>query len=141
VPTDTTDPATDNIATQLAAFAHGLKPGMLPAVVVEQAKLLMLDALGIALASSQHDFAHCAYRGLRALGGAGDSAVMGAFAPLPLRDAVLMNGILVHGLDFDDTHPGAITHPQCQRLSVGAGSGSATACHGARDDHGLCARD
>lgn len=40
---------TDNIATQLAAFAHGLKPDMLPAAVVEQAKLLMLDALGIAL--------------------------------------------------------------------------------------------
>jgi 2-methylcitrate dehydratase PrpD len=121
VPTDTTDPATDNIATQLAAFAHGLKPGMLPAVVVEQAKLLMLDALGIALASSQHDFAHCAYRGLRALGGAGDSAVMGAFAPLPLRDAVLMNGILVHGLDFDDTHPGAITHPSASAFPLALG--------------------
>jgi 2-methylcitrate dehydratase PrpD len=121
VPTDTTNPATDNIANQLAAFAHGLKPDMLPAAVVEQAKLLMLDALGIALASSQHDFAHCAYRGLHALGGAGDSAVMGAFAPLPLRDAVLMNGILVHGLDFDDTHPGAITHPSASAFPLALG--------------------
>ena len=51
------DLPTDNIATQLAAFAHGLKPDMLPAAVVEQAKLLMLDALGIALASSGQDFA------------------------------------------------------------------------------------
>ncbi|CAN5219752.1 MmgE/PrpD family protein [soil metagenome] len=121
MPTDTTNPATDNIATQLAAFAHGLKPDMLPAAVVEQAKLLMLDALGIALASSQHDFAHCTYRGLHALGGAGDSAVMGAFAPLPLRDAVLMNGILVHGLDFDDTHPGAITHPSASAFPLTLG--------------------
>lgn len=121
MPTDTTNPATDTIATQLAAFAHGLKPGMLPAAVVEQAKLLMLDALGIALASSGQDFAHCAYRGLQALGGAGDSAVMGAFAPLPLRDAVLMNGILVHGLDFDDTHPGAITHPSASAFPLALG--------------------
>ncbi len=121
MPTDTTNPATDTIATQLAAFAHGLKPDMLPAAVVEQAKLLMLDALGIALASSRHDFAHCAYRGLHALGGAGDSAVMGAFAPLPLRDAVLMNGILVHGLDFDDTHPGAITHPSASAFPLALG--------------------
>jgi 2-methylcitrate dehydratase PrpD len=30
---------------------------------------------------------------------------------LPLRDAVLLNGILAHGLDFDDTHPAAIVHP------------------------------
>jgi 2-methylcitrate dehydratase PrpD len=121
MPTDTTHPATDTIAAQLASFAHGLTPDMLPAAVVEQAKLLMLDALGIALASSQHDFAHCAYRGLHALGGAGDSAVMGAFAPLPLRDAVLMNGILVHGLDFDDTHPGAITHPSASAFPLALG--------------------
>jgi 2-methylcitrate dehydratase PrpD len=118
---DTTTLASDNISTQLAAFVHGLKPDMLPAAVVEQAKLLMLDALGIALASSGQDFAHCAYRGLQALGGAGDSAVMGAFASLPLRDAVLMNGILVHGLDFDDTHPGAITHPSASAFPLALG--------------------
>ena len=81
MPTDTTNPATDNIATQLAAFAHGLKLDMLPAAVVEQAKLLMLDALSIALASSQHNFAHCTYRGLHALGGAGDSTVMAPLHP------------------------------------------------------------
>ena len=121
MPDDTTTLPAPSIAAQLAAFAHGLTPDMLPAAVVEQAKLLMLDALGIALASSQHDFAHCAYRGLHALGGAGDSAVMGAFAPLPLRDAVLMNGILVHGLDFDDTHPGAITHPSASAFPLALG--------------------
>lgn len=118
---DTTARPSSRIAAQLAAFAHGLEPGMLPAAVVEQAKLLMLDALGIALASSGQDFAHCAYRGLQALGGTGDSAVMGAFAPLPLRDAVLMNGILVHGLDFDDTHPGAITHPSASAFPLALG--------------------
>lgn len=118
---DTTTIPAPRIAAQLAAFAHGLEPGMLPAAVVEQAKLLMLDALGIALASSGQDFAHCAYRGLQALGGTGDSAVMAAFAPLPLRDAVLMNGILVHGLDFDDTHPGAITHPSASAFPLALG--------------------
>jgi len=113
--------AAPSIAEQLASFAHGIEIDMLPAAVVERAKLLMLDALGIALASSQQDFAHCAYRGLQALGGAGDSAVMGAFAPLLLRDAVLMNGILVHGLDFDDTHPGAITHPSASAFPLALG--------------------
>ena len=44
---DTTAVPSSRIAAQLAAFAHGLEPGMLPAAVVEQAKLLMLDALGI----------------------------------------------------------------------------------------------
>jgi len=40
--------AAPSIAAQLASFAHDLEPGMLPAAVVERAKLLMLDALGIA---------------------------------------------------------------------------------------------
>ena len=31
-------------------------------------------------------------------------------ARLPLRDAALINGILVHGLDFDDTHSGGVIH-------------------------------
>jgi 2-methylcitrate dehydratase PrpD len=29
---------------------------------------------------------------------------------LPPRDAALLNGILVHGLDFDDTHSGGVIH-------------------------------
>jgi 2-methylcitrate dehydratase PrpD len=48
MPADTTTLPAPSIAAQLAAFAHGLTPDMLPAAVVEQAKLLMLDALGIA---------------------------------------------------------------------------------------------
>ena len=30
---------------------------------------------------------------------------------LPVRDSALANGILIHGLDFDDTHLEAIVHP------------------------------
>ena len=44
------------------------------------------------------------------LAGAGDTAVIGMPARLPLRDAALINGILVHGLDFDDTHSGGVIH-------------------------------
>ena len=34
----------------------------------------------------------------------GDQPVIGSSARLSLRDSVLMNGLLIHGLDFDDTH-------------------------------------
>lgn len=81
-----TPDAASHIAGQLASFAQNVTIDILPAIVVEWVKLLMLDAL----ASSQQDFAYCAYRGLQVLGGAGDSAVMGTFAPLPLCDAVLI---------------------------------------------------
>jgi 2-methylcitrate dehydratase PrpD len=37
--------------------------------------------------------------------------VIGASSKLPVRDAILMNALLVHGLDYDDTHVEAIIHP------------------------------
>jgi 2-methylcitrate dehydratase PrpD len=42
--------------------------------------------------------------------GTGKSAVIGIGRRLALRDAVLMNGILIHGLDFDDTHSRGVIH-------------------------------
>jgi len=96
------------ISASLAAFAHGLRPEAVPAPVRERAKHLMLDALGIALASGTFDFAKKALAGLRALG-TGESWVIGMGAQLAPRDAAIMNGILVHGLDYDDTYlPGSI---------------------------------
>ena len=73
-----------------------------------RAKLLMLDAIGIAFASTQYEFSHRAVAAMCALGG-GESDVIGMPTKLGLRDAVLVNGILVHGLDYDDTYlPGSV---------------------------------
>lgn len=98
------------ISEALARFVGGFLAGRLPPGVQARAKYLMLDAVGIALASTTHDFAHRALTAIAGLAGAGDSAVIGLPARLPLRDAALVNGILIHGLDFDDTHSGGIIH-------------------------------
>jgi 2-methylcitrate dehydratase PrpD len=70
----------------------------------------MLDATGIAFASGRYEFAHKAMTAIAGLGGEGSVPVIGMPARLPPRDAALINGILVHGLDFDDTHSGGIIH-------------------------------
>lgn len=100
------------IAQQFAAFAAGLRFEDVPEHVREQAKLLMLDCIGIALASGTYDFAKRSEAAVRRLAGdgTGDVTVIGRSYTLPLRDAALINGILVHGLDFDDTHPGGVIH-------------------------------
>jgi len=98
------------ISETLAGFAHGLAPAAIPAQVRERAKHLMLDATGIAYASGRYDFAHKAMTAIAGLGGEGSVPVIGMPARLPPRDAALINGILVHGLDFDDTHSGGIIH-------------------------------
>lgn len=106
VPAATTPPA-----VQLATFAAELTFEHIPAAVLERAKLLILDALGCGLASNAYDFANAAMAGVAALGGEGSCSVIGRSGGLPVRDAALVNGILIHGLDFDDTHLVSIVHP------------------------------
>ena len=102
--------ATSLISEDLARFAGAFSTDRIPTAVTARAKHLILDAVGIALASTTYDFAHRAMTAISGLAGPGDSAVIGMPARLPLRDAALVNGILVHGLDFDDTHSGGVIH-------------------------------
>lgn len=109
------------IARQLAEFAAGFGYDAIPEPVRRRAKHLMLDALGIALASTRYDFAHRAFSALAGLAGGGDSVVLGFSTRLPLRDAVLMNGILVHGLDYDDTHVPGVIHATASSFPLALG--------------------
>ena len=86
------------ISDRLAEFVLDTPREGLPAEVQHWAKLLMLDAIGNAFAASRYDFAQSALHALKNLGG-GASCVIGSDTRLPLRDAVLMNGTLMHGLD------------------------------------------
>lgn len=110
-PASTARPAHD-----LAAFAADLTFEAIPAPVIERAKMLILDSLGVGLASNAYPFADVSLKGIVALGGPGDSTVIGRREKLPLRDAALANGILIHGLDFDDTHLGSIIHATAATL-------------------------
>lgn len=98
------------ISEELARFVGTFSADRIPSVVAARAKHFILDAVGIALASTTYDFAHRAMTAISGLAGAGDAAVIGMPARLPLRDAALINGILIHGLDFDDTHSGGVIH-------------------------------
>lgn len=96
------------IADTLSRFAAEFDLDAVDERTREQARLRILDAAGIALAATGYEFAHRALTALSSFG-AGDSEVIGMPAKLALRDAVLMNGILVHGIDYDDTYlPGGV---------------------------------
>ena len=96
------------ISDSFATFVSGQEWEAIPEAVRGRAKLLLLDAVGNAYAATRLEFAHKALTALRGLG-SGDANVIGMPAQLALRDAVLMNGMLVHGLDFDDTYlPGSV---------------------------------
>ena len=100
---------THTLAEELSQFALQLSYHAIPATVRERAKHLILDSVGIALASTKYPFASISLSALEELG-TGNSPVIGIGRRLALRDAVLMNGILIHGLDFDDTHSRGVIH-------------------------------
>lgn len=113
--------ATASISQQIAAFAANLTPEDVPQRVRDNARLHVLDVCGTALAATRFDFAQHALAGISNLGESGNNSVIGMNVKLPMRDAVLMNGILAHGLDYDDTHPGAIVHPTASAFPCALG--------------------
>lgn len=107
----TSSPAPALIAQVLGQFVADLGYDAIPQDVRERAKYLILDAVGIAHASTHYDFAHRALSAVTELSaGGGDTPVISQSVRLQLRDAMLMNGILIHGLDYDDTHANGIIH-------------------------------
>ena len=114
---------TSTLSQAVAAFVASRNIDDIPQPVRERAKLIMLDAIGTAFAASRYPFAPVALSALSSLG-EGDSVVIGNTARLALRDAVVMNGILVHGLDYDDTYlPGSVhLSASCVPVVLGMGA-------------------
>ncbi len=98
------------LSERLGGFVFGLSSESIPAGVRRRARHLILDAIGCALAGRRFEFASRALAGIAGLAGQGPRAVIGHAERLPIRDAALANGLLAHGLDYDDTHSEAIAH-------------------------------
>lgn len=109
-----------SIARTIGEFAADLRFDDLPADVVDRAKLLALDSIGVAFASSRYEFAKRAVAAATSLG-AGDVPVIAHPQRLGLRDAVLVDGILVHGLDFDETHVPSVVHTSASAFPTALG--------------------
>jgi 2-methylcitrate dehydratase PrpD len=94
----------------IAKFITDLRLADIPRAVVDKAKLVFLDTLGVALASSTMDFGGMVTRVAARLGGAADSRLIGSPIKVAAANAVIANGTLAHGLDYDDTLEDAIVH-------------------------------
>jgi 2-methylcitrate dehydratase PrpD len=100
---------TQSISEQFGAFSAGIED-LIPADRRHRATYHLLDALGVGLAASTFDYAAPAAAAL-AQGQEGDIPVIGLAQRLCTRDAALVNGMLIHGIDYDDTSVAARIHP------------------------------
>lgn len=97
----------------IGRFVGDLRLADVPPDVVQKAKLVFLDTVGIALASSTMDFGPMVINVARNLGGPKASLLIGTPDRVAAANAVLANGTLAHGLDYDDTLEEAIVHTGC----------------------------
>lgn len=120
---------TELISKKLADFTSSIELNDVPERVKERAKYLILDAVGIAFASTNYDYT---YRTLAAMSELqqGEEAVIGCNVKLSMRDAAIMNGFLIHGLDFDDTHVRGVIHASASCFPAALGVASKQGLHG-----------
>ncbi len=111
-------PGVTTAAQELAGFTAALRFEDIPPTVRESAALRVLDTLGCALAARGEDFSAPLLGVVRSWGGAGSCTVWGSALSAAPPWAVLANGCLAHGLDFDDTHAGSVTHASAVLVPV-----------------------
>ena len=98
------------LARELVRAARVAAQTPLPEDAALAARLHLLDAIGVGLASAGSPIG-AAYRGLAAeIVKGGPSTVFGQAGGASAADAALINGGLIHSLEFDDTHTASIAH-------------------------------
>src|ERR1044071_3097226 len=122
----------ETYSRRIAGFLGGLKLADVPDAVVSKAKLVFLDTVGIALASSTMDFGAMVLKVAKQLGGPPNSSLIGANGKVGSASAVLANGTLAHGLDYDDTLEEAIVHTGCCAAMTALAVGEEVGANGRR---------
>jgi 2-methylcitrate dehydratase PrpD len=93
-------------AERIADFALGFRLEDLPPGMTDDLRLRFLDALGVGLAASAGT-AQQAWAG--AFAAAGPAVTLAGTMAAP-AEAAMLNGALIHSLEYDDTHIGSVIH-------------------------------
>jgi 2-methylcitrate dehydratase PrpD len=115
-----------SVAEELAGWAASLRYEDLPAALVDDCRLRLVDILGVAIAAAGLPIGIAARRAVAALGSGDEATVVGDGARNTAANAALVNGTLAHAMDFDDTHNESVMHPSAP--TVAAALAAAEAC-------------
>jgi 2-methylcitrate dehydratase PrpD len=88
----------------LAEFTVSFTLDKAPERAVENAKTIILDCFGVSVLATAQEIGAAVLRFAEAAAAPGPCSVWGTRVRASARDAVLLNGTLAHGLDFDDAN-------------------------------------
>ena len=98
------------LAERLANFAVEVRVCAPPPAAMAAARLRLVDGVGVALAALGARSVVRPRAALALFGADGPASAIGHRRPCPPGAAALHNGLLMHALEFDDTHVGAVVH-------------------------------
>jgi 2-methylcitrate dehydratase PrpD len=114
-----------SLSREIVARLGGLAESSLPDDVADAAKLHLLDVLGVGLVAAVSSVGRPYAVYASGLPAAGPSTVLGQARGLSASDAALVNGGLIHSLEFDDTHTGSILHGSSVLAATAIAAGEA----------------
>jgi 2-methylcitrate dehydratase PrpD len=122
-----TPPVTERFATFVAETDYSaLSPR-----AIENAKLHILDTLGVALAGYEHPVANIVLDYCRFMGGTPDVTIIGSSERTSVPMGAFANGLLAHAIDYDDWDAVArVGHPSCMIVASSLSAGEATGASG-----------
>jgi 2-methylcitrate dehydratase PrpD len=102
--------STQSASAARAAARALLAAGALPPHVDQAARLHLLDSLGVGVGAAIRGPVRALASSAGRLGGPGRGTVIGQPERVHPATAALVNGTLIHSLEFDDTHAASIVH-------------------------------
>jgi len=120
------------LVKELAAWVTTFDGETISPDVALQAKLLLLDTLGCALAGHGEEAFEAAFGAVKELGGAPQCVVIGTRERTSVPNAVLLNGALIRCTDLNDIYvgPGQNGHPS-DNMAVALTFGESASSRGA----------
>lgn len=119
------------ITERLVDWAWRLDLSQVPSSVRHTAGRHLLDGTGTAIAGFRREAAPYALAAAGRTPMPSESTVIGSGRKLPAAQAAFVNGTLVHALDFDDTHAGALVHATAAVLPAAFAAGERAGADGA----------
>ncbi len=114
-------PLLPNATRDLAAFAAGLRYEDLPGRVVEQAKLNLLDGIGVCLHGATLPWTRLLHQVVLAEGATPAVSLWGTGAKGSWAQAALANGTAGHAFEMDDIHKESVLHPNSLTSPIALG--------------------
>src|SRR5689334_9031335 len=90
------------VAQSLAKWALGIKTSDVPERCIQQAKLLVLDTVGCAIAGAAESVCKNIIAVCEEVGGSGPCTIIGKARRVDMAHAVLANGVQLRVLDLND---------------------------------------